>query len=818
MNNRITSFFDHLRQDLTYGLRGLARNPGFAAVVVLTLALGIGANTAIFSVVHGVLMRPLPYHAPDRLVILHQAAPRIGEPSFGFSVPDFLDFRERQRAFSALSEYHSMWFILLGRPEPERVQTGVVSDNFFDLLGVKPLLGRGFQAGEDKPGAAAVLMLSYHFWQKSFAGDPKVVGQVVEMNNRPHTIVGVLPPLPAFPNEDHVFMPASACPFRGRETVLTNRNARLMSHVFARLKDGVSETQARSDARRIGLELAAAFPPNYPTNDGYTVRMEGIAEAFTGRSRTPLFVLLATSAFVLLIACANVANLSLSRLVLRDQELAMRLALGAGRGRILQQLITENLMLAALGGLAGLGLAKWGVDALSVYATTFLPRADEIGISAPVLFFTAGVSLFSGLLFGSWPRLPGTGALASTLKDGARGAGRQSGRLRSLLIVGQVAVSVPLLVGAALAVRTLMELQRVDAGVETNRVLAANLSLNFTRYDDRAKRLDFWDRSMNEILRSPGVASVAVSGAVPLNGLASNPSTFAIEHQDTAANAASAAAFVLVSSEDYFKTVGQALLRGRTFLSSDVQGGPPVGIVNQSLASHYWPGRDPVGSRITFDNGQNWITIIGVVANARSQIDSEPQDEIHVPLRGTSGGLLAGALLVRTQGAPGALTNQVREAIRRVDAQQPVTRIETLEQVRTRALAPPRLIATLLGLFALLALVITAAGIGGVLAFSVNQRTQEIGIRMALGASRGAVLKMVLRQGLTLVVLGLAGGTIGAFFLARLMKEVLYGVSPTDPLTFVAVSVVLLGVAVVACLMPARRATMVDPITALRAN
>jgi putative ABC transport system permease protein len=323
---------------------------------------------------------------------------------------------------------------------------------------------------------------------------------------------------------------------------------------------------------------------------------------------------------------------------------------------------------------------------------------------------------------------------------------------------------------------------------------------------------------MNEILRSPGVASVAISGAVPLNGLANNPTTFGIEHNEVEPNAASAAAFVLVSSEDYFKTVGQPLLRGRGFLSSDVQGAPAVGIINQSLASHYWPGRDPVGSRITFDNGQNWITIVGVVANARSQIDSEPQDEIHVPLRGTTGGLLSAALLVRTQGAPGALNNAVREAIRRADPQQPVTRIETLEQVRNRALAPPKLIATLLGLFALLALVITAAGIGGVLAFSVNQRTQEIGIRMALGASRGSVLTMVLRQGLTLVLFGLAGGTLGALFLVHLMKEVLYGVSPTDPLTFVAVAVVLLSVAVIACIMPARRATLVNPSAALRAN
>jgi putative ABC transport system permease protein len=814
MNRRFLRFFDHLRQDLGYGLRGLGRNAGFAAVVILTLALGIGANTAIFSVVHGVLMRPLPYKAPERLVILNQAAPKIGEDSFGFSVLDLTDFREKTRAFSALSEYHSMWFILLGRLEPERVQTGVVSDNFFDTLGVKPLLGRAFLPGEDKPGAAPVLLLSYAFWQKSFAGDPNVVGQVFQMNDKPHTVVGVLPPLPAFPNLDQVFMPASACPFRGADRVLTNRNGRIISHVFARLNDGVTPKQALDDVQRVGTELANTYPQNYPVNDGYTVRIQSVAEAFTGRSRTPLFVLLATSAFVLLIACANVANLSLSRLVLRDHELAMRVALGAGRGRIWQQLITENVLLAVLGGIAGLALAWWGLDSLKSYAAAFLPRADEIRISAPVLLFTATISLFTGLLFGSWPRLPGVGGLFGALKDGARGPGIQGGRLRGLLIIGQVAVSVPLLVGAALAARSLMQLHQVDPGVDTERVLAASLSLNFTKYNTFEKRLDFWDRSLNEIRRLPAVESVAVSGSIPLNGLANNPTTFAIEHREAQTSSASAAAFVLISSEDYFKTVGETLLRGRTFTAGDIQTSPPVAIVNQSLASRYWPNEDPVGQRITFDNGQNWATIVGIVANARQQIDAAPQDEIHFPLR-AGNALNAGSIMVRTHGAPGALRHELREVIRRVDPQQPVTRIETLEQVRTRALASPTLIATLLGLFALLALVITAAGIGGVLAFSVNQRTQEIGIRMALGASRGAVLTMVLRQGLTLV---LAGGTIGAFFLVRLMKEVLYGVSPNDPLTFLAVAAVLLAVATFACLMPARRATMVNPITALRAN
>lgn len=817
MNNHIVNFFDRLRQDLGYGLRGLARSPGFAAVVILTLALGIGANTAIFSVVYGVLMRPLPYRAPERLVLVNQAAPKIGDDSFGCSVPDFMDFREKTRAFSSLSEYHSMWFILLGRPDPERVQTAVVSDNFFETLGVKPLFGRTFQPGEDKPGAAPVLVLSYNYWQKSFAGDPAVVGQVFQMNDKPHTVVGVLQPLPAFPNLDQIFMPASACPFRGADRVLTNRNGRIISHVFARLKDGATFAQAREDVQRVGAELAKAYPQNYPVAEGYLVRIQSLTEAFTGRSRTPLFVLLATAGFVLLIACANVANLSLSRLVLRDHELAMRTALGAGRGRILQQLITENLLLALLGGAAGLALAAWGLDALTAYAAAFLPRADEIRISTPVLVFTAAVSLLTGLLFGSWPQLPGSGALFGILKDGVRGAGSQRGGLRSLLIIGQVAVSVPLLIGAALAARNLMQLQQVDPGVETNRVLAANLSLNFTRYNTFEKRLDFWDRNLNEITRLPGVESVAVSGTVPLNGLANNPTTFNIEHRELQPNTPSPAGFVLISSEDYFRTVGEPVLRGRTFNAGDTREAPQVAIVNQSLASRFWPTEDPVGQRITFDNGEHWSTIVGVVANAHQQIDAQPQDEIHLPLR-AGNALNAGSLMVRTHGAPESLRKELREAIRRVDPQQPVTRIETLEQVRTRALAAPTLIATLLGMFALLALVITAAGIGGVLAFSVNQRTQEIGIRMALGASRGDVLSMVLRQGLTLVLFGLVGGTLGAFFLVHLMGEVLYNVSPTDPVTFIGVALLLLSVAIIACIMPARRATMVNPIAALRAN
>jgi putative ABC transport system permease protein len=810
-------FLENLRQDAGYGLRGIRRNPGFASIVILTLALGIGANTAIFSVVQGVLLRPLPFAEPDRLVQLNQAAPGAGQPFLGFSVPDFTDFRERNRAFAGLAEYHQMWFILLGRAEPERVQTGVVSDNYFNMLGVKPLHGRTFLPGEDAPGAPAVLVLSHDYWKNSFGGDPGVVGQIFEMNNRPHTVVGVLPPLPDFPDSDQVYMPASACPFRGAENIISNRQGRIIANVFARLRDGVSAEQAIDDARRVGIELCGAFPQDYPVDGGYRVELQGIAAAFTGNTRGPLFLLLATSGFVLLIACANVANLALARLVRRNREFAVRAAMGAGRRRIIRQLVTENLLLAFLGGAAGLALAAAGVRMLVGYSNQFLPRADEIAIDGPVLLFTLAVTVATRLLFGSRPSIPTGDRLAETLKDGARGTGGVRNRLRSLLVVSQVAVSVPLLVGAGLSTRSLMNLAAVDPGLDTSRTLAANLSLNWSRYDNFERRFGYWERAMQNATAISGVESVGMSGVQPLNGLVNFAQPFRIDGRPLEASAPPPSATLLVSSEDYFRTVGQPLLRGRAFLPSDSAEHPRVVIINQSLASRLWPEADPVGQRITFDNGTTWREIVGVVANTRQQIDSDPVDEIHQPLRQT-GGLISGTIVVRTRGAPEAFTAPLRAALLRADPQQPITSIQTLENVRAASIASYRIIATLLGLFAILALVITSAGIGGVIAFTVSQRTSEIGIRMALGASRGSVLRMVLGQGLRLVGIGLAIGITVAFFLSRLIAGILFNVPPTDPFTFASVAALLIVVAICACVIPARRATSINPVVALRAN
>ena len=811
-------FFDNLRQDLAYGLRGLRRNPGFALVVILTLGLGIGANTAIFSVVHGVLLRDLPYAAPGQLFQVEQQSRNTGAHgnTFGFSYLDLEDYRARNHSFTGLAEYHSMWFILLGRPEPERVQTGVVSANYFGILGVKPILGRDFTPEDNNPGAPAVLILSHDYWQRSFGGDPGVVGQVFQMNDRPHTVIGVLPPLPAFPNSDNVFMPTVACPFRGSDAARTQRPFRIIGNVIGRLAGTTTPEQARADLRRVAAELCGDVPAEYQAETGYTAGMTQLSEAFTGDARTPLFVLLATAGFVLLIACANVANLTLARLVQRDRELAVRAAMGAGRARIFRQLLTENTLLSALGGLAGLGLATGGLKLLLQYTGRFLPNTGEITLNVPVLLFTLAVSILTGLFFGSRPALPATEKLVDALKEGARGTTGGRSRMRALLVVAQVAVSVPLLVGAGLAARSVVNLQHADPGIKTDKIISANLDLNFTRYDSPEKRRDFWHRAITTAEALPAAQSVGLTGREPLNGLVNFLQPFLIQGQTLPEpGAVQSQASVTIVNESYFTTVGQPLLRGRTFNSGDNDKSVPVVIINQSLANHYWRGEDPVEKNISFDNGATWRTVVGVVANVRQQLNRDAVDEFYTPLR--RAGNLSASIVVRTAGDPATLTRDLREALRKADPQQPVTRIQTMEQARSAALLPYRLTATLLGIFALLALVITLAGIGGVLAFSVSQRTQEIGIRMALGASRGDVLWMVLRQGLLLVGAGLAVGTVAAVMLSRLMATVLYGVDSSDPLTYLAVVATLLGVAALACLLPARRATAINPVTALHA-
>ncbi|HXU46107.1 MAG TPA: ABC transporter permease, partial [Thermoanaerobaculia bacterium] len=799
-------FVETVAQDVRYGLRSLLRTPAFSLAVIVTLALGIGANTAIFSVVRGVLIRPLPYAQGDRLVVLRQSAPRAEIENAGFSVPEIADYRERSHTLSGLVEYHSMFFNLLGHGNPERVQTGVVSANFFDVLGTKPLLGRAFLPGEDRPGAAPVLVLSYEYWRRSHRGDPKIVGQTFEMNDRIHTVVGVLPPVPQYPDENDVYMPVSSCPSRASERVVHGRTMRMVE-AFGRLAPGATLASARSEMAEIAQRMVAEHPEDYPKNGGFQSTALSLEDELTRVARPRLLVLFATAGFVLLLVCANVANLSLARTLRRDRELAVRTALGAGRGRLVRQLLTESTLLSLAGGGLGLLLAWGGLDLLIAFVARSTPRAREIGIDGTVLLFTLAVSLLTGLAGAALPALTRKALFAALKEGGERAtAGAHGLRVRSLLVGAQVAISFVLLTGAGLLLRSLFELERVNPGFRSENVLAAEIDLDWSRYNEEEPIRRFQHALLDRVHGWPGVLSAGLGSTFPLND--SQPPSLDLRIEGRPAPEMEAAPRVdyRIASPEYFGTLGMALVRGRTFATADDAKATPVAVINQSMARRFWPSGDPLGQRITMDGGETWRTIVGVVGDVKQYgLAAATKEEVYTPAEQRPPGGMS--LLIRTAAAPGRLEQDVRRAVRGLDPKQPVARIRTLEEVRRESLASPRLTAMLLGLFALLALGITAAGIAGVIAFSVSQRTHEIGIRMALGAERGRVLGLILREGLGPVLVGLPLGILGALALARLAAGLLFGVKPTDPRTFLAVGVILAAVAVAACLLPGRRAT-----------
>ena len=813
----LSRLWETLVQDLRYGFRNLARNPGFALVVILTMALGIGANTAIFSVVNGVLLRPLPYDAGEQLVILRQQRPLAQVDNMPFSYKEILDYRQA-RSLSGVVEFHNMWFILLGRAEPERVSTGVVSANFFDVLGVRPLYGRAFHDTDDHRGAPAVLILSHKYWQRSFGGDPTVVGKVFQMNDRPHEVIGVLPPVPQYPLEVDVYMPTSACPFRSSPRAVESRTARMMT-AFARVKPGVTPEKAQADVDVVAAQLQQTYPEAYPRTDGYRAVATSLQKELTQEFETTLFVLLGTAGFVLLIVCASVANLMLARMVRREREISVRTALGASRTRLLRQMLTESTVLALAGGLFGLVLAYFGGSLLSSYAEQFTTRAAEIQIDRTVLLYTFAISVATGLIFGSVPALSGSLSVRPAMREGTR-ATQSRNTVRNALIVVQVAASFMLLIGAGLTIRSVIKLQQVDPGFRTDNILTMRIDLNFTKYREQATISEFWRRLEDRLKAEPGIAGVGGAATFPLNDQSPFQQSFNIVGRETPPGAPRPQADVRVATPDYFATIGQPLLSGRTFTVADRSfysagtGGPQetVVIVNQSFARRFWPGEDPIGRRISA--ADDTATVIGVVADARQQLNEAPVAELYLPMLNSR--QISTNWLVRSTVDPRAMERQIRNAVYSIDPDQPVDNFRTLAEVRSSTLESPRLTATLLGLFGLLALVITAAGIAGVIAFSVNQRTQEFGIRMALGARRASVLTMVLRQGLTLVLAGLAIGLGGALVLTRVLTTLLFGIERTDGLTFIAVSMVLVAVAAVACLVPARRAASVDPMVALR--
>jgi putative ABC transport system permease protein len=812
-----------LTSDGGYAFRMMRKNPGFTVVAILTLALGIGANTAIFSVVHSVLLRPLPYPQGQQLIFIRQQETKLGIPDISFSVKEIEDYRAQNRTLSGLVEYHAMSFTLFGHGDPERVRTGVVSANYFDLFGVQPLLGRTFLPDDDKLDAPPVLLLSYEYWKNNFGSDPGIVGKTFEMNDKVHTVVGVLPPVPQYPNENDVYMATSACPFRSNKMHLEDRDMRMME-VFGRLKPGVTVAQANADVRTIAAGLKAAYPKSYPENVGFTSSAAPLQEELTREARPTLLFLLAAAAFVLLIACANVANLTLARMAKRERELAVRSALGAGRSRLLRQLLTESFLMAFAGGVLGLVLAYSSLDLLTDFVGRLTPRAREIHIDSGVLLFTLAAALGTSIIFGTLSALFSRANLSSSLKEGSSGAGSgyRQNRVRSALIVCQIAFSFMLLIGAGLMLRSLIKMQQVDAGIVPQRVLAMRTMFNWSKYTAAEKTNVVVQKLLDRVKSEPGVLSAAISSRYPFEpeAIAGGPESFSFQFQIEGralepGQAPPVSTFAAVSP-DYFKTLGIPLKRGRLLAETDIDKAPGVVVINETAKRQFWPNEDPIGKRASGDGGDHWVTIVGVVGDVREfGLDHPPTAEFYVSQAQNA---QPGVLIVRTISEPRRMAQALTRAVHDVDPQTAVTHVLTLEQARYESMASPRVTASLLGIFAGLALVIATAGIGGIMALMVSQRVREIGIRIALGARPASILQMVLGQGMLLAVLGVGIGIAGAVALTGLVKSLLFEVPPTDVLTFSGVGLTLLAAAALASYLPARRAAAVDPNIALRAD
>jgi putative ABC transport system permease protein len=804
-----------LRQDAGFALRMMRRNLGFTLASVVTLALGIGATTAIFSVVHAVLLKPLPYAHGERIVVLSEEAPPTRVTTTAFSVPEMKDLRSRNRSLDGLVEYHNMSFILLGRAEPERVETGVVSWNYFDLFGVKPLLGRDFTPEDERDGAPAVLLLGYEYWQRSFGGDPTVVGKDFKMNDKIHTVVGVLPPFPQYPDRNDVYMPSCACPFRSNPRLVTNRNGRMV-RLFGRTKPGIGAAQAQADLSSVTASVQREYPDFYPAGSRVVARAEPLRAELTREAKPTMLVLLIAAGFVLIIACASVANLNLARMARRDRELAVRSAMGAGRARLFRQLLTESCILSLAGGAVGLVLAAGMMQMLTLFAGRFTARASEIRMDTPVLLFSMTLAFLTSLISGSAPALA-RGSLTGNLKEGGGtqttlGASRRRGQ--NVLIVAQFAVSFVLLIGAGLMLRTLVNLQRVDPGFRSENVLTMDIYLDFAKYTSAAKRADFFESLLERVRAQAQVVSAAVSLSLPLDRSLQANSSFQIEGQPEAAVREAPQADIHIVSPDYFGTLHIPLVEGRAFDLRDSAESAKVALVTRSLARHRWPGVSPVGRRISFDQGRTWTNVVGIVGDTKeSGLDRPWGDGIYLPLAQSP--LLQGNLVVRTRNDPMDIARIAVQRLYEVDPNQPAGRIRTLDMVRSDSIAAPSLTARLLGIFALVALLIAATGIGGVIALAVSQRTHEIGVRLAVGARPVDILGMILAQGLKLALLGTGIGLLGAIALTRALRGLLFEVAPTDPLIFALVILVLALAAILACFFPARRASAVDPMIAL---
>lgn len=815
--NEPKSLFLHtLIQDIRYGIRTLRKQPAFTCVVVLTLALGIGVNTAIFSVVNAVLLRPLPFPDSDQLVTVAMANSRIGGDNLPLGVADFLDWRAQNQVFQDLAAYTDNWFSLTGNGEPQRLKGVWVTAGFFSTLRATPLLGRTFSAGEDAGDHDPLVVLSQRTWQQSFGADPQIVGKAITLNGRSRTIVGVMPQSFTFPPVDERSLPGDVDLWILFPMTPPTRRGPYFLRCIARLKPDASLQQAGADLNKIGLRIRQDNPL---TNADTTFVARSLKDAIVGDVGRTLFVLFGGVAFVLLIASLNVANLSLSRAASRGSEIAIRAALGAGRGRIMRQLLTESLLLAILGATGGVLLAWWGVRLLRTIGSDHLPRLPEVSIDARVLAFTALLSLVSGLLFGLVPAWqasrPGLNQYLTKISRGGTG-GPSWHRTRKLLVIAEVALSIVLLAGAGLMLNSFLRLKRVSPGFAPERIMTTELSLPTVRYKEPAQINTFYEQLISRVRDLPGVEAAGIGMSLPPN-LLTISDTFTIEGAPPSQSEPTSP--VVIVSSGYFEALGIPLLAGRNFAETDRADKPQVVIINESFARRYFPHESPLGKRMKTGGPERpknpWMEIVGVVGDVKYaglDLAADPAYYEHYQQDDWSDTYL----VVRSSSEPGPLAASVRQAVWSLDKDLPIPKVHTMEDLLSESVARPRFRTFVFLVLGTLAIVLAVTGIYGVISYLVSQRTREIGIRVALGAQRRTVLSLIIREGMSLALLGAVIGLIAAFALTRLMTGLLYGVAASDPLTFGAITILLLLVSLAACWIPARRAAKVDPLVALR--
>jgi len=817
--------------DIRYGLRQLLKHPGFTLIAVLTLALGIGANTAIFSVVNAVLLKPLPFAAPEELVAIGgvDRTEAVSPPKLSsMCYPDFFDLRDQNRSFSGMAVYRYLNLALVDEREAQSFVGYKVSGEFFDVLGIKPMLGRGFARADEQPGGGPggfKVVLSYSFWQSHFNRAEDVVGRVLMLDGRPHTVIGIMPqgfqfPIQTDPIEMYITLAEDAASPDGSTPYTQQRGSHSLLGI-ARLKPGVSPAQANAELRTIAATLEKKYPE---TNTNWSAGSQPLRDEIVGDVRTALYVLFGAVVCLLLIANANVANLMLARASVRGKEIALRAALGASRTRIVRQLLTESVLLAGLGGSLGLLIAKWGTDALVAAVPQNIPRVSTIQLDGVVLGFTLLLSLSTGIIFGLVPAWQASHVdLNTALKSGTRGAGGVEGkhRVRNALVMAEVALALILLICASLLIQSFARLGRVDTGMRTERLFTARIGLPEAAYPKPENIISFFDQLMPRLRAIPGVESVTTTWPLPLSG-SNNVSSFDIE-EHPAPEGQQPDSPMRIVGPDYFKTMGIPVRQGRGFESTDQFKSLPVVIVNEQFVQKFFPGKNVVGKHIKPSWGVGnekalMRTIVGVVGNVKHRtLNMEFTPEVYlsasqIPMDSMS-------IVARTSVSnPAAITSAVRSELAAIDRNIPLVRVRVFDEYLSRALARPRFNAMLLSIFAATALLLTAIGIYGVMAYSVSQRTSEIGIRIALGAGKNSIFRLVVGQAMAIVGISLAIGLVGAFAATRLLNSLLFGVGASDPFTFVAIIVLVSAVAFIAAWLPARRATRVDPIIALRAE